>query len=431
MLQEQEIKDTAAQTYLNLKQYFAKSNNYWQLGNAFDTMTDYLLLAGPSAADPGLPKFVQARFNDPAVQAYAGWYDDYAWWAIASAKAYDKRFAGIFGEYAGAFMGIAASCWAVLDQGKGDGVHLGGPQAFTNRDNQTMFVDPPAIPPYWAAPRLDRGRGSGLHGVWQYDIFANKRELPNWVGPKEGNDDTNPSLPSLYWLGPYQNTVVNALYFLLAMRLEQAHLDNVGVPTTAQQVADEYGFLRAWFGSDPANPISPGDSLLEQFGDGGIVVRERVSTYAFRNGAFPSVENWDAETSWGGDQGMILNALTGYLRVHPSDPMPASLIQRLVRGYIVHMTNSAGEPQPYYPITGNKLDGDYGDYKSGIGVFMRGLLQAYQTPGSPIISMVPTIEFQSFLRGSIKWATDLTQYDLFDSLNVLATLIVAMAMLRT
>jgi hypothetical protein len=173
---------------------------------------------------------VQAKFNDPAVQAYAGWYDDYAWWAIASAKAYDGRFAGIFGEYAAAFTGIAQNCWAVMDQGKGDGVHLGAPQAFTNRDNRTMFVDPPAVPPYWAAPRMDRGRGSGLHGVWQYDIFANKRETPNWTGPKEGNGDTNPSLPSAFWLGPYQNTVVNALYFLLAVRLEQAHLENPASP---------------------------------------------------------------------------------------------------------------------------------------------------------------------------------------------------------
>jgi hypothetical protein len=78
MSHEQQIRDTAAQTYINLKQNFATDNNYWQLGSAFDTMTDYLLVAGPAAADPGLPKIVQARFNDPAVQAYAGWYDDYA-----------------------------------------------------------------------------------------------------------------------------------------------------------------------------------------------------------------------------------------------------------------------------------------------------------------------------------------------------------------
>jgi hypothetical protein len=75
--------------------------------------------------------------------------------------------------------------------------------------------------------------------------------------------------------------------------------------------------------------------------------------------------------------------------------------------------------------------GDYGDYKSGIGVFMRGLLQAYQTPGSPVIPMVPSADFQVCLRGSVKWASGFEQVDLFDNLNVLATLTAAMSMLRT
>jgi hypothetical protein len=324
---------------------------------------------------------------------------------------------------------MAQSLWTIVDQGKGDGVHLGAPQAFTNRDNETLFLKPPAIPFYWVTPRFDNGRGSGLHGVWQYDIFANKRELPNWVGPKEGNAATNPSLPSLYWLGPYR--LVNALYLLLAVRLEQASRDNPAVPPASLQVEDEYGFFRAWSGNDSRNPVSDEDSLLEQFGDTAALVRERVSTYAFRAARHPEVENWDAETSWGGDQGMVLNALTGYLRLHPDSTVLPPQIQRLVRGYIIHMTNSAGVPQPFYPFTGNKLEGDYGDYKSGIGVFMRGLLQAYQTPGNPIGPMVPGLEFQSFLRGCVNWANNFKQEDLFDSLNVLATLTAAIAMLRS
>ncbi len=430
MAADRDIVDGAQDAYANLKDYFTKSDNYWQLGNAFDTMTDYLLVAGPAHADPELPKFVQEKFLNPHVQSYAGWYDDYAWWAIASAKAYDKRFEPIFGSYAAPFAGIAQSLWTILDQGKGDGVHLGAPQVFTNRDNETMFIDPPAVPSYWAAPRLDGGRGSGLHGVWQYDMFANKREAPNWIGPREGNAATNPSLPASYWLGPYQLTVVNALYLLLAVRLEQASRDNPAVPPATLQLEDEYGFLWAWFGYDPNNPISGQDSLLEQFSLPGTLVRERVSTYAFLNGKFPQVENWDLETSWGGDQGMILNALTGYLRLHPGNTVLASLIQLLVRGYLTHMTDSAGVPQPFYPFTGNKLEGDLGDYKSGIGVFMRGLLQAYQTPNNPIASMVPGSDFQSFLRGCLRWADSLKQEDLFDSMNVLATLTAAMVMLR-
>ena len=430
MAEDLDLRASANEAYDNIKGYFRNSDNYWQLGNAFDTMTDYLLVAGPAYADPGLPQLAQTRFLDPHVQAYAGWYDDYAWWAIAFAKASDKRFAPVFGNYSAPFTAMAQSLWTIVDQGKGDGVHLGAPQAFTNRDNETMFLEPPLIPPYWVTPRFDHGRGSGLHGVWQYDIFANKRKLPNWIGPVEGNSDTNPSLPSAYWLGPYQVTVVNALYLLLAVRLEQASRDDPAAPSAALQVKDEYGFLRAWFGNDPNNPISGLYSLLETFSDGLALIRERVSIYAVRNGQYPEVENWDDQTSWGGDQGMIINALTGYLRLYPGDTTLPALIQRLVRGYIIHMTNSAGVPQPYYPFTGNKLKGDIGDYKSGIGVFMRGLLQAYQTPGNPIGPLVPALEFQSFLRGCVHWANNLQQEDLFDSLNVLATLTAAMAMLR-
>jgi hypothetical protein len=44
---------------------------------------------------------------------------------------------------------------------------------------------------------------------------------------------------------------------------------------------------------------------------------------------------------------------------------------------------------------------------------------------------VPSADFQVFLRGSVKWASGFEQVDLFDNLNVLATLTAAMAMLRT
>lgn len=255
MDRDPELADAAQKTYQKLKGYFeldSKQNNYWQLGNCFDTLTDYLLVSG--VPDASLPALILAKFDDPEVQKPACWYDDYGWWAIASAKAYDSRFADIFGDHSAAFGAMAQSCWSLLDVGKGDGVHLGAPAAYTNRDNQSMFTTPPSVPPYWVKPRFDNGRGSGVHGVWQYDIFANERSGPNWTGPVECNGDTNPSVPTHYWLGPYQLTVVNALYLLAAIRLEQAHRNNPAVPSTALQLNDEYGFLKAWFGKDPMAP---------------------------------------------------------------------------------------------------------------------------------------------------------------------------------
>lgn len=418
------IRDDTRRAYFTLRDKFRGSSNYWQLGCCFDTMTDCLRILGP-ALDPQLPKLALSRYNATS----GAWYDDFAWWAIASAKAYDPAFAGIFREFAGSFTGIAQGCWSVLDQGMNDGVHNGAPQVYANRDNQSFFTHPPAVPRYWVRPRFDAGRGSGLHGVWQKDIFANKRAKPNWTGPAEVNP--NPSIPSATnILGPYQTTVVNALYFLAAVRLEHARLRHPGIPATAIEMTDEYGFLRTWMGYNPARPVERGRSLLNQFRDGTALVRERVSTYAKRNGIYPKVENWDAHTSWGGDQGLMISALAGYQQLRP-DPVIPRLLRALLLGYARHEVNRHGVPQPWYPITRNKLaEWDASDYACGVGVFMRGVLQAARISGSPVRMVVNGAEFQAFLRRAVAWARTARPDDLFSGLNVLATLLAGVELLR-
>lgn len=419
------IRRDARRVYLMLKDRFAASSNYWQLGCCFDTMTDCLRILGP-ATDPELPKLALSRYNATS----GAWYDDFAWWAIAAAKAYDPAFKEIFRELAGSFTGIAQGCWGVLDEGMSDGVHNGAPQVYENRDNRSFFTNPPVVPHYWVKPRFDAGRGSGLHGVWQKDIFANERARPNWTGPVEVNP--NPSIPSATnILGPYQTTVVNALYFLTAVRLEQARRTNPGIPATAVQMIDEYGFLRTWMGYNQIRPIEKGKKLLnEEFHDGTALVLERVSTYAKHGGIYPKVENWDPRTSWGGDQGLIINALTGYHQLRP-DPLIPHLLRALLLGYARHEVDRHGVPQPYYPITNNKLtQWDSSDYACGIGVFMRGVLQAALSNGSSVKAVVEAPEFQAFLRRAVAWARAAKPDDLFSTLNVLATLLAGIELLR-
>lgn len=428
-----DIRDDAKRVYLLLKNRFKVSDNYWQLGNCFDTMTDCLRILGPET-DPEMPKLALTKYNETA----GAWYDDYAWWAIASAKAYDPDFAGIFhGDFAESFTGIAQGCWAVLDQGKGDGVHNGASLVFENRDNQSFFTDPPRIPDYWVTPRVDTGANSGIHGVWQKDIFANARIPPNWTGPVEYGP--NPSRPIQRTpqnegvvLGPYQNTVVNALYFLTTVRLEQARLIHKTIPSVAYPMEDEYGFLWTWMGYNPNWPsLGNGTLLNQEFNDGTAVVRERVSTYALRNGIYPPVENWDARTSWGGDQGLMINALSGYLRLRPGNTVIPGLLRSLLLGYARHEVDPNGVPQPYYPITGNKLaDWDLPDYKCGAGVFMRAVLQAGRIVNSPAWAVVRGTEFQTFLRRAVSWARTAQPGDLFDCLNVLATLLAGIELLQ-
>jgi hypothetical protein len=419
------IQDDANRVYLDLKAYFEASTNYWRLGCCFDTMTDCLRILGP-ATDRDLLGLALTKYHSTS----GAWYDDFAWWAIASAKAYDPAFAPVFGDQAGSFTDIAQECWATLDQGMNDGVHKGASQVYENRDNESCFTNPPPVPAYWVTPRFDGGRGSGLHGVWQKDIFANERVPPNWTGPAEFAP--NPSIPSdATTLGPYQNTVVNALYLLAAVRFEQARVTNPGIPSTTQQALDEYGFLRTWMGYNQAQPVPPGETLLNQeFNDGTAVVRERVSTYAMHNGSYPPVKNWDPRTSWGGDQGLMINALAGYYQIRPDSVIPP-LLRALLLGYARHEVGEDGKPEPYFPIKRNKLESwDKEDYASGAGVFMRAVLQAAGISGGPVEAVVKGPEFQAFLQKAVAWARTAAPDDLFSSLNVLATLLAGIELLQ-
>ena len=417
----------AQQAYQQLKTYFKGSTNYWQLGNAFDTATDYLAMAWNTYPDPEMAKLALRAY-----QTTSGcWYDDYGWWGIAGSKAYESAFAPVFGPYADTFQTIAGDCWNVMNIGKGDGVHLGAPNAWTNIDNRSRFVPPPpTVPPgYWDAmrPRFGNGVGSGVQGVWQYDLFYNRRVAPQWIGPAECNGMTNPSDPSLpaVWGGAYQLTVVNGLFLVLGMRLALQGLGN-----TIGAVKDELGFLRGWFGFDPNNPVDAGHALLKSMGGQSVLIRERVGTYAFYQGGFPEVQNWDTETCWGGDQGLILGGLADYLRLNPSDSLLTHVTRSITSGVAGSMVDG-GALAPWYPLQGNKLESwDYGDYKCGNGVFMRYLLRAAMQEHSPIAGIVGTPDFQQFLIHAAAAAANQPMDDLFDALNVLATLTTAMQLVR-
>ncbi|NUR57159.1 MAG: hypothetical protein HOV87_00370 [Catenulispora sp.] len=422
----EDLRQDAAKAYAALKGYFTASDNYWQVGCVFDTLTDGVRVLG-TATDPGLAQDGLNKYR--STTGY--WYDDFAWWSIAAAKAYDPAFGPIFGSLDGSFAGVAQQAWSFIDVGLKDRVHLGAPQVFENRDNDVFFTVPPEVPLYWATPRLDNGRGSGLHGVWQKDMFAVERTPPQWTGPTEFNPNPSQPGPSMH-LGPYQLTVVNALYLLNAARFEQARRLNPTAPNCASQLADEYGFLKAWMGLSSSNPVPAGDRLLNvTFGDGSAVVLERVSTYAFYNGAYPRVQNWDSQTSWAGDQGLLIAGLAAYYQLNPSESIIASLLNALLLGYARHLVDKDGVLWPYYPANSqNKLEQwDAPDYASGIGVFMRGVLQAARIPNGPVAAAVKQPEFQAFLAKAVTWATSAPTADLFSSLNVLATLLAGIELL--
>jgi len=446
-LDMQAVEDSASEWFKKLMTYYVidkknpKNNfdNFWWCGNCFDTITDYLLVFKPddpsAAVNTVLQKYYWFREMHDQKETVNTWYDDWAWWAIASAKAWNSSYSEVFGSCATPFADVARTCWTIVDQGLGDGVHLGAPNGYTNRENMKDWNPKPTPVDGWVAPLFDNGPGSGLHGTWQYDIFSNRREGSAWHGPAEGNNDSNPSwplAPKWSWGGPFQLTVMNALYLLLTARLEQASRKNQAVPAAGVQLKDQFGFLWAWFGKNKDHLLPGGvPGLLKAAGkraEDGLVVRERVSRYAVRNGNYDEVYEFYEECTWGGDIGLVLNGLGTYLTVAPeNDPARpvASLMKALVNGYMSVLFQGR-MPQAYYPPGKGVFGRDPDDYRSGIGVFMRGLYQAFQQDGSPLWELLkPYNTLRDFLTYSGQWALDqqiTKDTDAFDCHNVLATL---------
>src|SRR6185503_2095587 len=135
---------------------------------------------------------------------------------------------------------------------------------------------------------------------WQYDMFKLERTDPN---PQDCSP-SNPSDPNIFKLGPFQNTVMNGLYLVLALRLA---LQNKGTGTR-EAAETEKAFLDAWFS------LEGDESLLWRNAAESALVRERVQTYAYceETKDYPLVLGHNAKGAWGGDQGLILGGLLDY-----------------------------------------------------------------------------------------------------------------------
>jgi hypothetical protein len=349
----------------NSPRVFAGSTNYWMAGNVFDTTLDYMLLA--LANNLITPQQIQlimgyvaknydlgyqtynANYSyytndngkrsgptNPAAEPKGWWYDDFAWWGIASSKVYLPQYQAIFNNYAGAFQQIATSCWNVMNNG---------------------FTVDPNRPVQWGAPnvwaRCDKSIFQSVEpkvdgGVWQCDI----------------NSSYNPFTANL---GPFQNTVVNALYLNLALRLfTPLH--------TVQEIAREYQFLITWcFGDN----IPPDQRLYYPLAVNSGLILERIATY--KNGqAVPPAAWRQVHAAWCGDQGLMLGAMVNYLNLQPGTQPAQNLIVGILNGVTAAMQSNS-ILMPWYPLINNPLESvDSADYASGVGVYMRYLLYAYK-----------------------------------------------------
>jgi hypothetical protein len=355
------------QTVGTLFGLFQKPGNGWQIGNVFDTLLDYVVrypipgVSTETVVQAGLDQWKKVG------GAHLCWYDDYGWWGIAFAKAFDDKYAKVFtAAQRSEAQTLARHCWDIMHTGKPkippyNYSYKGGPNVWANRDEK-------GEPGYftsslgWAQPRFPGG-------VWQYDLWVGTRPHPPECTPNKdpNNDELRVSDPknSQCPLGPYQLTVMNGLYFVLALRLA-LYKQGTG---TAEAAKAEYSFLKQWFS------LKGDESLLQSFsGDGSALVRERVATYHKLNGAYPTVEGYKAADAWCGDQGLMLGGLLDYLSFDPSNREVESQAISIAGGVLSHMVDKDGVMPASH---GFDFHGDPDDYSCGSGVYWRYLLRGF------------------------------------------------------
>lgn len=411
----------AATIFSKLLTIFEGWGNGWQVGNVFDTLTDYVLRY-PDAKG-AVVDIASKRWD--SVQGSMCWYDDWGWWGIASVKAFDSDFKQIFGSHLIEFQNRANDCWKVMYTGKPDKNsyrYKGGPNVWENRDDGTQrdyFTSPDG----WAVPRFSKG-------VWQYDMWQGKRTGPPECTPNHEPDDESIKLSDPKSehcpLGPYQLTVMNGLYLELALRLA---MEGQGGGATLA-IKSELEFLNNWFDLDGD------DSLLQKFSDNSLLVRERVATYASMDGdkTYPAVENYEPKDAWCGDQGLLLGGLLDYVQLaNPSDPTPQSQAISIAMGVLLHMVDADGIVMPYN--VGFNNHNDPGDYSCGSGVFWRYLLRGFNQNAKLQAEVLALITENPDTNPIVMSAANPYAYapfdnDLFKEFNALSVLLTATEILK-
>jgi hypothetical protein len=425
-----------ARTFYTAIRSFWNWGGYWKAGNIFDTMTDYLQVSGDNP--DGIAKIAYDYFwTLPG----ACWYDDYAWWGIAGSKAFDATYDHIFDVSKSDFQDVAKETWRFMK---------GAPNVWKtcNKADFNQYYSENDPKNRWAVPRFDGG-------VWQYDMFKDTR-FPAPALPIPEFSSNNPSDPCspdpTLTLGPFQNTVVNTLYLLLAGTLQWRNvvfLDHHVPPKPdpdldpGKAVEREYNFLQAWFHE------ADQQSLLWTFGNN-YLVRERASTYAQPDGSsdYPPVRAYYPDAAWCGDQGLLMAGLEVYYNKLHQDPQSAyGSALSLIGGVREKLTTNGIVQYLTAPDEFKKLVGDFDDYMCGPGVFMRNLLRVFNsnptwkdTSGKDhslkdwVINVVKQDPDSNFIYLSAEDACDPIKYTalaevLFDLFNRLATLTTAYVIL--
>lgn len=309
-------------------------------------------------------KSYPSQGSDPGNDPW--WFDDYCWWGLASLKA--ARAEGRFSaDFRALFRGITDLCYQP--------VYRFAPTVYANAiwfNWKGSPTDLSKLP----ASFVDFSQYAPLYegGVWNWLYLNQHFEGLEYSESVPGNVRDS--------LHPIQNTVTNALTWVLSERL----YNDTGTGVYGEQADKLSGFFSAWF--DPDEGTTP---LLDRWktdGSSKALVRERVAVY--KNGSGVPGYLGD-DFFWGGDQGLVLGAVVARLERGDLEPSQAAalhdLAEELILGVTEKLRGDKGQLLPWSPFTHpsdhksshGAPSGDFDSYSTGIGVFMRYLLAAYRS----------------------------------------------------
>jgi hypothetical protein len=338
-------------------------NNYWQVGNVYDSIIDYLQYA----VTQGIKTQQEAQdLNKRVIAIYYSmdgcWYDDFCWWIIALLKSYTYPHLFYPADIATCRQ-IIGEAWAIVDKGRPGIPYSGGAaRAFEVCDPKVYGT---------VKPKYEGG-------TWQYDIYTSR--TPKYPCDSDHNNPipVNGLTPPM--LGPYQLSVINGLHLVTTQRMSNYRI----IPRTA---ADrQCTFIKQWTG----NAQNVDDNLLNPFNSGGRwgLIRERVGKYL--DSSVPVTGYDPSNTCWGGDQGLFIGGLYDYY-LATKDSYCLSLLLKILTGVKEQMVTpfskiglsfnaiyswSGGKDTIYIPD--GPMSTDPADYSSGLGVFMRYLYYVCQ-----------------------------------------------------
>jgi hypothetical protein len=386
------------------------SGNVWRNGCAMDTILDYFTVC----------KINPATYGDIAVNSLdptkgGNWWDDFGWVGLAAIRAAEQDLWPQ--QYRDRFLKIAINSWA----------YMYGPG--WSKTNTAIYPFTGADLPGWEKFETTHKTNRGAPNVWK-DIdqtWTNKpiseadkmerqpRYSPGgiWNSPLENANQ--PELTLSYqgdgsYVNPIQNTVTNAVFTILSLRIYQAgknglfsnifNESGLDVDSCLQAWKDQIGWFDQWI----LQTTAPDESMKLSL-DTGCLIRERASTFHEWKGQ----QYWDGsyrkDWIWTGDQGLLIGALregkaAGYMKSNLLDLYPQIVEGVFKYGYKPRTYNKTikgnfllpwivvGSQNPY---SEGALAGDANDYQTGTGIFMRYLLQAYKAEPSLLQNHKDTI----------------------------------------